>query len=345
MLIVEKSAMLVDAHVHCFRDEVLPEGNRRTFATMAAWKRTFEWTGPRRRRLPPADQRGPWGDSEEILHRAGASAWDPDGTALIGYMDEAGVSKAVQMTLDWGIAWGEEPAWDIRQVNRFALEMSEKHPGRLYAACGVDPRRRDAAAIAEEMITAGAVAIKLMPAAGFTPDDPICYPIYEVARDTQTPIVIHTGTGDIAANVSAVHPYHIEQPAKLFPRVQFVLAHAGGDMDGLWREVIMLANFIPNIAVDLAEWQYVIQPTELDTGREEEFLWTLNTLRRNIGPHNIMWATDFIKGHRPDNDLFWAQLFLELPERAKRVGVFISEEEAEAMRATNAIRIFGLHSR
>jgi predicted TIM-barrel fold metal-dependent hydrolase len=262
---------------------------------------------------------------------------------LNAHLDEMGASKAVQMTLDWGLAWGEEPEWDVRAVNRFALEIAAKHPGKIYAACGIDPRRRDAAVIAAEIIKQGAVAIKLMPAAGFSPDDPICYPVYEVARDTGTPIVIHTGTGDIASNVEPVHPYRVEKPAKLFPKLQFVLAHAGGDMDGLWREVIMLCNFIPNIAVDLAEWQYVIQPTELDNGREGEFIWTLNTLRRNLGPHNIMWATDFIKGHRTDNDKFWAELFLDLPARAKKVGVNISEEEAEAMRAGNAIRIFGLH--
>ena len=335
--------MLVDAHVHIMTQESLPEGNRRSFANMWAWYRGFEFTGSRRRPIPPIDQQGPWRDVDAVMDRVGVSVWDPEGEDLMKSMDVLGIEKCVSMAVDWGLAWDKEMEWTPWQVNEHASQLTKRYPNRYYFCAGIDPRRRDAADLTEKVIRdLGAVGIKLLPANGYYPNDEMCYPIYEVARAYKVPVVIHTGTGDVAAYADCVHPYHVEKPAKSFPDVQFVLAHAGGDMDGLWREVLMMAQFIPNIAVDLAEWQYVVQPSEFDPGREQEFIHTLNILRRNLGAHNIMIGTDYMKGHHLDNDQFFIDLFKELPERARRFGYNFSEEVAQLMRGDNARRIYGL---
>jgi predicted TIM-barrel fold metal-dependent hydrolase len=188
----------------------------------------------------------------------------------------------------------------------------------------------------------GAVAIKIMPANNIPPDSQACYPVYEVCRALQIPVVIHTGTGDLGCFVEPAHPYHLERPAKDFPDIQFVMAHCGGGMDGLWRNALMMLQFIPNVAVDLAEWQYPIPPSEIDPGREEEFIHTLNILRRNLGSLNIMMGTDYMKGHRAENDSFWIELFKDLPTRAKKFGYTFSEDEADLYRCGNAARIYGI---
>ena len=335
--------MLVDAHVHVMTRDSLPEGNRRSFANMWAWYRGFEFAGSRRRPIPPVEQRGPWRDAEGVLPRVGTSVWDPEGEDLIAYLDEMGIEKCVCMVVDWGIAWGEEAEWSVWQNNEHASQLSKKYPGRFNFCAGIDPRRRNAGELAEKIVRdLGAVGIKLLAPNGFYPNDSLCYPIYEVARTYQVPVVIHTGTGDVAAYADCAHPYHVEKPAKTFRDVQFVLAHAGGGMDGLWREIVMMCQFIPNIAVDLAEWQYPIQPSDLDPGREEEFIHTLNILRRNLGAPNIMLGTDYMKGHHKDNDKFFIDLLNELPERASRLGYHFSEEEADLLRGDNARRIYGL---
>ena len=335
--------MLVDAHAHLWTRENLPDGNRWSYARMWSWYRGFEFTGTRRRFLPASDQRGPWRDADEVFPRVGISAWDPEGEDLIDYMDALGIDKIVNMTVDWGIAWGEEPEADVFEVNEHAASLREKLPGRYYQAVGVDPRRRNAAEIAEKFIKEhGAVAIKLLAANGFSPDDHICYPVYEVAKALKVPIVVHTGTGDLASFVEPAHPWKLEAPAKDFPDVQFVAAHAGGGLDGLWREIILMTQFVPNIAVDLAEWQYPVQPTDLDPGREQEFVHVLNILRRNMGAHNIIWATDYMKGHHRENDQFIIDLMNDFSGRAKKFGYTFTEEEAELIRAANAIRIYGL---
>ena len=335
--------MLIDAHVHTFVLEEFPPGERWAFANRWAWMPP-KWSSLTDKfLLPPEDEKGPYRDASCVFPRVGANVADPDATKLMEYMDRNGIEKSVTMMVDWGVAWGEEAEFNITMQNAHAGELKKKHPGRYYFCAGVDPRRRTAADIAEKAITEhGAVGIKFMAANGFYPDDPICYPVYEVARAHKVPIVVHTGLGDAAAFVDCAHPWKVEGPAKLFPDVQFVLAHAGGGMDGLWREVLLMHGCVPNIAVDLAEWQYPIRPSGLDSGREQEFIHVLNILRRRIGPQNIMMGTDYMPDHNDEIDTFFVDLFKDLPARAKQFGYFFREEEADAIRGGNASRIFGL---
>ena len=336
--------MLVDAHVHTFVFDEFPPGERWAFANRWGWMAPPVEKAARRPLLPAREQRrGPFRDVGPCCARAGAVVADPEGEVLFKYMDSLGVDKAVAMMIDWGIAWGEESAFGIEQVNAHAGELTKKYPGRYHFCLGVDPRRRTAADIAEKGIRDhGAVGIKLMGANGFALDDPICFPIYEIANAHDVPIVMHTGTGDVAAYVQLAHPWRIEKPAKIFPTLQFVLAHAGGGLDGLWRDVLAMCIVLPNVAVDLAEWQYPIAPSHLDPGREQEFIHVLNIIRRRLGPHNIMLGTDFMPNHSPEVDGFFLDIFKELPERAKKYGYHFTAEESEAIRAGNATRIFGL---
>lgn len=335
--------MLIDSHVHLWTKENLPDANRWVYANMWAWYRGFEFTGTRRRFLPPVDKRGPWRDPKSVMHRVGAITWDPEGTDLLAHMDRNGIDKVINMVVDWGLAWGNESEWNVWEVNRHACSFKDKYPGRYYCSVGVDPRRYNAVEVLEKVVKEwGAICIKIMPANGVAPDDHVCYPLYEACRALRIPVVIHTGTGDLASFVSESHPYHVQNPAKDFPDVQFVIAHCGGGLDGLWREVLMMIQFIPNIAVDLAEWQYPISPSHLDPGREQEFIHVLNILRRNLGSHNIMMGTDYMKGHRPENDTFWIDLFKDLPARAKKFGYNFSEDEAQMYRCDNARRIYGI---
>ena len=301
--------MLVDAHVHCFVFEEFPPGERWAFANKWAWGIRNISVDKHVVALPPVNQRGPWRDPQEVFPRVGRKVCDPDGEKLMQYMDNVGLDKVVAMMVDWGVAWAEEAEFDIEQVNKHAGELTQKYEGRFYACAGVDPRRRTARDIAERALRDyGAVGIKLMAANGFSPEDPICYPIYELAQAYEAPIVIHTGVGDVASFVQYAHPWLVEKPAKMFPRVQFVLAHAGGGLDGLWREVNLMVSCLPNIAVDLAEWQYSIPATADAPGREQEFIHVLHALRRRLGAHNIMLATDFMPGHNEKNDAFFVDL-------------------------------------
>lgn len=335
--------MLIDGHVHVFAKELLPEPQRWVFANAWAWARNVRiGLNVHPFSPPPGKRRGPWRDIGQVLPRMGEKVYDDDGEDLVNtYMARLGLDHVVLMTIDWGLSWGQEPEWTPKQINQHAAGLKRKYPGKVSFLAGVDPRRRDAPDILEWAIKElGASGVKLWPPAGFFPDHPMCYPIYELARSLDFPVVIHVGIADSPNYPECAHPYHVVRPANDFPEVQFVLAHAGGGPDGLWREIMMFAGFLPNIAVDLGEWQYTIPPSDLDSGREQEFIHTLNIFRRSLGAYNVIFGTDYVKGLNQDMQEWFATLFRELPERARKFGYKFTNEEAEQMRAGNASRIY-----
>lgn len=337
--------MLVDAHVHIFTQDNLPDSERWVFANLWAWARNPRVGLNLQPFSPPADKkRGPWRDINQVLPRMGVKSWDPDAADMVEhYMATVGVDKVVNMALDWGLAWGDEPEWSVRQNVAHAASLKSKYPGRFFYCVGVDPRRKEAPDTVEWAIKEqGASGVKLWPPSGFSPAEPCCYPIYELARALDFPVVVHVGIGDAPNHPEGCHPYQMARPANDFPQVQFVLAHAGGGIDGLWREILMIAGFLPNLAVDLGEWQYPLPPSDLDPGREQEFIHVLNIFRRAVGAYNIIYATDYVKGMDLNMQRWFADLFRELPERARRFGYRFAEGEAEQMRAGNARRIYGL---
>ena len=136
--------MVGDSHVHVFCREVLPEANRWSFARWAATRRV------------------PVRDPADIYPRVGVRTWDPEGEDLLEWMDFCGIDTVVNLVTDWGLTWGEEPAWDIWRVNQFAADLRLKLPaGRYQFACGVDPRRYNASEVVEKAVKEwGAVALK-----------------------------------------------------------------------------------------------------------------------------------------------------------------------------------------
>ena len=319
--------MAVDAHVHLWANENLPEGNRLVYARWAAFARL------------------PYRDPYDILPRVGPIAWDPEGVDLMKYMDTMGIDRVVNMVVDWGLAWGMEPEWDVYQVNQHASSLMQKYPGRYFYCAGVDARRENAADVLEKAVKEwGAVGVKLLVANGFSPDDRICYPLYELARDLDFPVVIHTGEGDVASYPKEAHPFNMAAPARDFPTVKFVAAHTGGGLDGVWQECRQI-GLLHNIYFDLSEWQFGVAPTARSPHREEELFRVLHSFRDWWGAHRIMWCTDYMKGHSLEIDRYWVELFKDLPARGKKYGYTFTQEEADLMFGGAADLLYGLEKK
>jgi len=71
----------------------------------------------------------------------------------------------------------------------------------------------------------GMQGFKLMPSAGFKPNDRLCYPLYEKCTEWQVPIVFHSGGLEFNWELSS--PNFIATAAEDFPDVPMVMAHAG----------------------------------------------------------------------------------------------------------------------
>jgi len=132
--------------------------------------------------------------------------------------------------------------WEYRNC-RFAgndkiLDAVKKYPDLLYGSVYLDPRDPAAAETLDRYMGEGFKAVKMFPAAGYYPDDEICYALYEKIESYGVPIIFHTGQTNIkiigggpgtrrATSSKFGNPMYFDAVARLFPAMPVILAHMG----------------------------------------------------------------------------------------------------------------------
>jgi len=207
---------------------------------------------------------------------------DPTGEKLIKTMDEAGIDQSVIFGVDWAYAVTGEPKVSNREQNRWAAEFAKKHEGRFIPLAALDPRRPDAMEQATQAIEDwGMKGFKLHPSAGFKPNDPICFPLYEKCTEWGLPIMFHSG--GLEFNWEYGSPNFIASAAEEFPEVKMIMAHAGLES---WEQCRLACTALPNVYMDLSIRQFDYQ-----INREKFYEW-LRDMIDWTGPWKILFATD-----------------------------------------------------
>jgi predicted TIM-barrel fold metal-dependent hydrolase len=333
---------VIDMHTHWWRDmKFFPPG--------------FQWAiadcGANFMQHPPQD---PW----EVLKSGAIGSenflpLDPDGKRIITDQDYCGTDVSVILPLDWGFSryydqrypgWREDAGYDQLEINRLSCENAKKYPGRVYSFCGVDPRRRDAVKIFETSVKEfGAIGLKLYPPMGFTPDEAICYPLYQKAVELGVPVLTHSGYTFCAALMSmTAHPKYVERVAMDFPDLKIIIAHSGIQTfasNAWWEDCMGIARTKWNIFLDVAAWNEQVSGLTFDPPK------LLNMLRIQcniVGAHRVMFGTDLpgfqLPGDREESKKFVGWL-RDLPNFAKKYGVTFTWDEAELIAHGNAERI------
>ena len=263
-----------------------------------------------------------------------AAGWhdpDPDGTGHIRRMDDAGIDRCNLLHIDMGILFGEA-AMSIEEQNRHVGNVVRNNPDRFTWFCGVDPRRPEAADMADRCITEwGASGIKLYPTTGFLPADRQCYPLYEVALARNVPVYFHMGPeAPPYVNEGNAHASVLLRVAVDFPGLTIVVAHFGYEY---WRDLIALGKVRDNVMCDFCAWQRVARASYGQFG---------HILRRFIdqfGGDRIMFGTDapLLEGAMTSRE--WVDMVKALPQNPPE-GVSFTESEVSALLAGNARRLF-----
>lgn len=118
--------------------------------------------------------------------------------------------------------------------------------------------------------------------------DKSAYPIWEVCAKYKIPVLIHFGilgsVGGIAYNKN-INPAILENIAKDFPQVNFIIPHFGC---GYPRELLFLGWVCENVYVDTSgsnQWmQWMPYPINLESSFEKFY--------KTFGPERIIFATD-----------------------------------------------------
>ena len=155
----------------------------------------------------------------------------PRASALIQYMDEAGVDVAFVL---------REPAMNVSgytapmSTNAFMLQEIEPYPERLYLECNVGPilRRGVENAIWELEYLVKERNARLCKVYAPEDDGPLndrrLWPFYEKACELEVPLTVHTGTAYVRP-----HPDRYTAPALLdevlldFPELKIIAYHMG----------------------------------------------------------------------------------------------------------------------
>ena len=207
---------------------------------------------------------------------------DPDCTKLIETMDKAGIEKSVIFGVDWAYAVTGEPRTNNREQNRIHADMAQKWNSRFIALAALDPRRPDILEQATEAIEEwGMKGFKLHPSAGFYPNDPVCFPLYEKCADWGVPIVFHSG--GLEFHWEFGQPMYIASAAERYPEVKMVMAHAGTES---WQQALLAATALPNVYLDIS-----VRQLDYRVNSEKFYEWLRNLIDW-AGPWKILFASD-----------------------------------------------------
>lgn len=224
--------------------------------TSAKWRRSWDFADP-----------------EPLSTDAG---WQAEADRWTSELATNGIEYAAFVT-----AGGNEPMSAL--VNRGAGKF-------LGMAAMADPFVPGAAKAFEDGITRGGLrGLKLFaPLASARMDDAAANPVWEVAARNQVPVLIHFGhcgsAGGIAHNAFS-NPATLEQTAKRFPEVTFVIPHFGIQHV---QEVLFLMWACPNVIVDTSgsnQWvRYMAQRLTLDD--------LFRRFYETMGPDRIVFGSD-----------------------------------------------------
>ena len=194
----------------------------------------------------------------------------------IQHLDEAGVDRAVLLALDAETSGGGIVS------NDYVAGLVQAHPERFLGFASVDPGKgalRAADEIERALRDLKLVGIKFHPVyQQFAPNDPVCYPIYEVAAKYDAPLLVHTGHTFVGGRVKYGHPTLLDDVAADFPTLKILAVHFGFPWT---EEACSLAWTRPNVYLELSGWA----PRHIP-----EIVWRLG---KRFFPDRMVFGSDY----------------------------------------------------
>lgn len=162
---------------------------------------------------------------------------------------------------------------EVREQHDAIYDFAKRHPGKFLGMANPNPHLPDDVYVAEVtrcVRELGFIGVKIHTAAhGVDPSGRDGRRVFQVARDLNIPVMIHTGAGIPFANPSSILPV-----AREYGDVPIVLAHCG--MMVMASEMLSVFQLCPNVYADIT--------------------WTGGFLLKHwvseVGAHRFLFGTD-----------------------------------------------------
>ncbi len=258
-------------------------------------------------------------------------------------MDDADIDKGLVVGIDFGLSVAGEAKWSVEEMNQWVANQVAEYPDKLYALCGIDPRRGDRAIkLLEKAVEEwGMKGVKFYPVCGFYPDDPKFDPFYKRCVELEVPIFSHTAiiTTPLMESKYA-DPIYLDSVAAKFPDLKIVLIHFGSSYWTL--KCVEIMSQRPNVYADISGHQ---NKTFYGT---EQFLRLLENLfgQNSFGffpiKHKLMFGTDWPLFETVFKDKDWVEWVKNIPEKAKEYDLKIKRSDIRNLLGNNAMKLLKL---
>lgn len=178
---------------------------------------------------------------------------DPLCDLLVAEQAEAGVSKSILLAADFSYVL-KDCALTVEESFHKHRDVLARHPGKLEVFGGIDPRwGRDGVELFERsLVEFGFRGFKVYPPCGFSPSDPALFPFYEICASHRVPVLVHIGPTSPALAFDTANPFLLDEAARHFPSVNFILAHGSVSFTD---ECAMMCMYRPNVYLDISGYQ------------------------------------------------------------------------------------------
>jgi len=209
------------------------------------------------------DQLLPWGGSSARTHTL---------ANLLAEMDAMHFQRAAVLGMAIGLPFGD----NLTERWMDAIEVSTARD-RFVPFASVHPRDAHWRTKLDTFAARGARGVKLHPEMmRFAPDDPEAMQIYGACEQLGLPVIFHAGRSGIEPE--SIRPYalirHYVPAIAAYPRVQFLLGHAGARDVG---DALAAAQQYPNVWLEIA----CQGATQLDG------------LMTTLGPERLLFGSDW----------------------------------------------------
>jgi len=307
--------VIVDIHTHLF-------GAPRKFFHGVARYSTREFA-----------KQGIHESNEEMGDSLMESSDDPEAVGLLAEMEEAGIDISVLLPADLGLELGE-PEISIEEMNKRYALLAQKHPNRLIAFFGVDPRRSNALDLFKRGIEEwGMRGLKLLPSSGFYPNQQEVYPLLEKAGDWKIPVIIHSGPTMVHMRSRYSQAIYFDDLAVDFPDLPIIAAHGGGVLN--YSPMLSIMHLKLNLMIDISAWQFPAAKNY------PYFCRMLREFMDFTEPERIFFGSDRPALSTVMSNKDWVALIKNLPQKASK-GITFKEEEITALLGTNAQKLLNL---